>query len=122
MRGLPHTAENFMSEIFEARFFAIAPTPFMPTPKPDSKFSWAAATDSARAMSGRTWTTSVSLAGPRLQHGLSIDVVSQLRTSFVPSEETYVKLQDSSHCLRPETGFPGPASLAAHHKVFFCLT
>ena len=39
MRGLPHIAENFKIEILEARFFffAIAPTPLMPTPKPDTK-------------------------------------------------------------------------------------
>ena len=31
VRGLPYVAENFKIEIFEARFFAIVPTPFMPT-------------------------------------------------------------------------------------------
>ena len=37
MRGLPHIAENFKIDIFEARFFPIAPTPFMPTPNSDSQ-------------------------------------------------------------------------------------
>ena len=37
MRGHPHIAQHFKIEFFEARFFASAPTPFMPTSKPDSK-------------------------------------------------------------------------------------
>ena len=65
------------------------------------------------------WMIFVSLPGCSLQHGwtcMSADMLSLLQTAlaffFSSSTRPTRKHQDSSDCLRPETGFRVPVSLA----------